>query len=212
MLVGVAPYDFQPLGTGLALVEEGNSVSVRQVDAEGKAVALFSGEEPNFLRAVAVEEPEGPFVYVYASANRAGCAVDVLVGRVPRDQAGDRRAYGFWTGSAWVADLADSRPILHRITGGLGSVAWNEHLDRYISGFSDMCTGGTSFLIRSAPSPEGPWTDTVVVDLAPLGAGPDSYAGQLHPALGTGRDIVISYYQPAGEIEGRVHLARLTLR
>ena len=49
--------------------------------------------------------------------------------------------------------------------------------------------------------------------LAPLGAGPESYAGRLHPAFGVGRRIVISFYEPRIEddrVVGRVHLARVT--
>jgi hypothetical protein len=101
------------------------------------------------------------------------------------------------------------------VEGGLGSVAWNEYLGTYISGNNDICTGGSRFLIRTAPRPEGPWSEPAVVDLAPLGAGPEAYAGRLHPVFGAGQRIVISFYEPRvenDEVVGRVHLARVTFQ
>ena len=99
----------------------------------------------------------------------------------------DRAAWRFYDGSGWSSDLARARPILARVEGGLGSVAWNDHLGAYVSGINDICTGGSRFLMRTAPRPEGPWSEPAVVDLTPLGAGPEAYAGRLHPAFGSGR-------------------------
>jgi hypothetical protein len=220
VLAGVAPYDLLRVGTGIAVLEPGSTVARRLLDAGGDPLLLFDYHEPNFLHAVAGrrngdERSAGErMVYVYASTDRRECTVDVVVGRAPLSRAADREAYRFWNGAEWVTDLQDARPVLDDVAGGLGSVAWNDYLGAYLAGFNDICTGGSRLLLRTSPRPQGPWSDAVVVDLAPLGAGPDAYAGRLHPALGTGRHVVIGFYQPevrGGEVVGRVHLARLEL-
>jgi hypothetical protein len=208
VIAGVAPYDFRHVGTGLARIEAGSSVAARAGNAGGEPLLLFTAAEPNFLRAVRVEgEPAS--IFVFAATSRDRCSVDVLIGRVAADRVERRGAYRFWNGSFWQEDLREARPILARITGGLGSVAWNDHLKRYVAAFSDICTGGTKLHVRSAARPEGPWSEPAIVDLAPLGATAESYAGMLHPALGGGREMVLSFYRPQSGDQGSVRLARL---
>jgi hypothetical protein len=234
VVVGVAPYDFTHVGTGLARIEEGSTVATRLAEADGEPTLVFADPEPNFLRATLAGERTKPagrrcavlarlfgtahtpdtaptHLYVYATRNRRGCAVDVVVSRVPSMRAAERSAYRFWDGDGWVPELDRARPILTGIAGGLGSVGWNDHLRGYLAVFSDVCTGGSKLQVRSAPRPEGPWSEAAVVDLAPLGATADSYAGLWHPSLGRGRQITVTYYVPDPEAIGRLHLARLRL-
>jgi len=198
LVAGVAPYDFHHIGTGLARVALGRTVAARETGRDRKPLLLFSDPEPNFLRAVSVEEDGRRFVYVYASVNRLLCAVDVLIGRVRLESVADRASYRFWDGAGWAGDLGAARPILARIPGGLGSVAWSTHLRSYVSAFSDVCTGG-KLVLRTAPRPEGPWSEASTVDLAALGATAESYAGMLHPDLGNGAEMWFTFYWPAGE-------------
>jgi hypothetical protein len=212
VLVGTAPYDFRHLGTGVALLERGSTTSKRPLADDGEPLLIFGPTEPNFLRATGGRGESADFVYLFASTNRAYCAVDIVVARAPRASLLDRSAYRFWNGSAWTADLRAAEPILREIRGGLGSVTWNDHLGRYLSAFSDICAGGTELLLRTAPAPHGPWSEPLTVDLSGLGADADSYAGQIHASLGSDRSLIISFYKPLRGIEGRVHLARITLQ
>jgi hypothetical protein len=211
-IIGSAPYDFERLGTGLARFREGDSISQRIVGPDGKPLKVFTAQEPGFTTGVLVQEPSGPMVYLYATTDPVLCNIDVLVARVPLADASDRRAYTFWDGSAWVADIRAARPILDDVEGGIGSVIWNDYLGSYLSGTSGLCTGGSKFYMRTAPSPEGPWSEPVKVDLAPLSATRDSYAGIFHPELGNGRQLVMSFYVPKGAFEGRLRLALITLQ
>lgn len=210
LVVGAAPYDFRHLGTGLARVKEGDAVAVRVTDESGLPALVFKHPEPNFLRAVAVPEADGAFVYVYAAVGDQVCLSDLLIGRVPLERMGERGAYTFWDGSAWVSDLGAAAPILGGVPEKLGSVVWNDYFGRYLSGFTSLCTGGSKFHFRTAPRPEGPWSEPVILDLAPIGTPSDAYAGLLHPALGRGRQMTISYYHPLPEIVGEIRLARVT--
>jgi len=212
--VGMAAFEFVHLGTGIARIEAGQTVARRRLDGSGEARTVFGPDEPNFLRALRVEEYDGPTIYVYAVTNRRGCYVDILVGRVPLAEAGTRSAYRFWDGVGWSRQLADAAPVLDGVVGGLGSVGWNEYLGAYVSGFTDMCTDGVGFRMRTAPRPEGPWSKPRVVDLSDVGASGEAYAGQLHTALDDGRHVVLSFYEPevvGDDVIGRVHLVRASM-
>jgi hypothetical protein len=211
-IIGTAPYDFKRLGTGLAGFREGDFVSQRIPGEDGNPLKIFTAQEPSFTTGISLHEATGPMVYLYATTDPAVCNVDVIVARVPLAQASERNAYTFWDGSDWATDLAAARPILDDVEGGIGSVIWNDYLGSYLSGTSGLCTGGSKFYMRTARRPEGPWSAPVKIDLAPLGATRDSYAGIFHPELGSGRRLVMSFYVPKGDFEGSLRLALVTLR
>ncbi len=209
--VGSAPYDFEHLGTGIADVQYKSTRAHRPPGDDGEPLLIFRPDEPNYLRAIRVAEDSGPYIYLYASANRRECKVDVLAARVPLVAAFERGAYEFWNGNGWTGDIAGTVPILASVVGGLGSVTWSEHLGHYVSAFNDICSGGTHLLVRTAPRPEGPWSEPTAIDLRPLGATKDAYAGQIHGSLSDGRNIVFTFYQPQELGVGRVRLGRIVL-
>jgi uncharacterized protein DUF4185 len=208
VVAGVAPYDFRHLGTGVARLARGRTVAVREKDPDGKPLFVFSGAEPNFFRAVAVEESARRVVYAYAAVSRGLCVVDVLIARVPLERIADRSAYRFWDGAGWAEGLESARPILSGVAAGLGSVAWSSRLGSYVSAHSDICSSG-KLLVRSAPRPEGPWSEPATVDLSPLGATSESYAGMLHPELGNGAEMWFSFYRPEKDGHGKVRLGKI---
>ena len=209
--VGVAPYDFRDAGVGVAVVAAGAASARRLMDPQGEPVWVFHRDEPHFTRGMRVAGSEGDHFYLYASTGRLGCAVDVLLARVPVASMAEREHFRFWDGRGWVRDVDAAQPIARSIVGGLGSVAWNEHIGAYLSVWSDICTGGNQLALRWAPQPQGPWSDAVLVDLASLGAGPDAYYGMQHPEFGHGRELVVSYFQPVGVVDGQLRLLRLIL-
>lgn len=210
-LAGVAPYDFTDAGIGVATVRRDAASAQRLLDANGEPVWLFAAGEPHFARGLRVDGPDGSFFYLYANTNRFACAVDVLLARVPVDGMADRTQYRFWDGAGWSAGLAAAVPVAKGITAGLGSVAWNQHLGAYLSVWSDICTGGDKLALRRAPAPQGPWSDATLVDLAPLGAGPAAYYGMQHPEFGNDAELLVSYFQPVGVVDGQMRLLRLKL-
>lgn len=214
VLVSSASYDFRHLGTGVAYIERGDTTASRPIGPDGEPLLLFAPDEPNFLRAVAVREGSTTRAYLFAVANRNECNVDILVARVDLADFAQRSAYEFWTGDGWSSSLADAKPALQQIPGGLGSVTWNDHLQGYLSAFNDLCSGGGQLVLRTAPRPEGPWSEVVAADISALGASDGSYAGQIHSSLGSGRYPVFTFYQtlPIEQGIGRVRMGRLHLR
>ncbi len=209
--VGSAAYDFAHLGTGVAIVQRGTTTATRVLTADGEPQLIFGPDEPNFLKALAVEEGGSINAYLYASTNRQYCDVDIVLARVALSEIFDRSAYRFWHGSGWSKHLSDAAPILAAVRGGLGTVVWSDYLGSYLASFSDICSGGTHLVLRTAPRPEGPWSEPTPVDLRPFGATKDAYAGQVHAALASGRELVFTYYQPEKLGIGRVRLGRITL-
>lgn len=209
-VIGVAPYDFRRVGVGLASVRGGDATASRDLEPNGEPQLIFGATEPGFARGIVVAENPTRF-YVYANVNRHDCAVDVVVGRVELARMADRSSYEFWDGSDWVSELNLAQPIAAQIPGGLGSVIWNDYLGAYLSAWSDLCTGGRALVMRTATRPEGPWSPAFGVDLAPLGASRDAYYGLLHPEFGAGRSLLLTYFQPIGEVYGQIRTVKLTL-
>ncbi len=210
--IGSAPYDFQHLGTGLAIVRHGETRAHRVLGPEGAPLMLFGPDEPNFLRAVEVEDGSRVRIYLFAVTNREECNVDILLSRVDLATALDRDTYEYWNGDGWSDSLDQAVPILHQVVGGLGSVTWNDHLQQFLSAFNDICTGGDSLVLRTSPRPEGPWSQPTFVDLAPFGAAEGAYAGQIHTSLESGQDVIFTFYQPLALGVGRLRMGRLHLR
>jgi len=191
-------------------VRAGDQTAAREVGDDGMPLMIFGATAPGFARGLVVNDDRARF-YVYANVNRPGCAVDVVAGRVEIGTIGERNRYEFWDGSAWQPELNKARPILEQVPGGLGSITWNTYLKQYLSGWSDLCTGGRKFVMRTAPGPEGPWSGPLAGDLGRIGASPDAYYGLLHPEFGSGRSLLISFFQPIEEVYGQIRVARLTL-
>lgn len=210
--VGVAPYDFHAAGVGAATVRLGAAHAERVLRPDGEAAFVFSPDEPSFYRGFRGAGEDDGYFYVHAAVQRRGCAVDVLLGRVAIARMAERSAFLFWNGAGWSADLGGARPIAAGIVGGLGSIAWNDHLRAYLSVWNDLCTGGNQLLLRAAPVPQGPWSEPTVVDLEPFAARADAYYGTLHPAFGRGSELLLTYFQPLDDVYGQLRLLQLRLR
>jgi hypothetical protein len=196
VLVGAARWDFTVLGTGVAFIDRNQVVAERVFDEDGSPRMLFSGEGPKFLHSMVVDSPTGTMVYAYGEDGLDDCNVDVYLARAPLEQAHERSAWRFWSGDGWRREPDAARSILQATEGGIGSVAWNDHLGAFVAGTMGLCTPGADFVLREAPHPSGPWSEPVAVDFSAFGATAFSYAGMIHPALGSERRIVASFYQP----------------
>ncbi|MBB0968857.1 DUF4185 domain-containing protein [Dietzia aerolata] len=99
-------------------------------------------------------------------------ADDVLLSGV-LDPAG----YEYWDGDAgkWVSDIEDATTVISAPASEL-STMWNEHLGKYVAMYS---RGFDSIVVRTADSPEGPWSPTTtLIDYSML---PGVYGGFMHP-------------------------------
>ncbi|MFF0488911.1 DUF4185 domain-containing protein [Nocardia sp. NPDC003482] len=120
--------------------------------------------------------------YVYRYGTAAGRDNLGFIARVKEPDIANWDAYEFWDGHGWKPkDANAAQPIV----GGVGelSVGWNDHLGRYVMLTTDPAN---SVVMRTAPAPEGPWTDPqVLIDARDL---PSAYAPMIYPYQ-TGRDL-----------------------
>jgi hypothetical protein len=115
-----------------------------------------------------------------------------------------------WDGSTWNADLGQAVTVLHGPPGDL-SVSFNPHLGAFLAVYSGIFSNDVWF--RSAPHPEGPWSDAqkMFTGLAPSSG--NDYAGKEHPELAEdgGKTLVVTYARSTGTFDGEIRLTSVTL-
>lgn len=142
----------------------------------------------------------GEWTYVFGGDDRRAVGRPVsyaYAARVERGRLADPGAWRYWDGSAWVAGARLLRPVLgDGLARGVGSA------------FSVVRDGGTYLLFTMAGgarglttvtsywacSPTGPWHGPGGDFAVPLpGGAVAAYNPQVHPALGGGGRLVLSY-------------------
>jgi hypothetical protein len=192
--------NYEQIGVGLARVVAGETVAKRDPGL------IFKAPEPAFDSGALVLDSD---VYVYGCTPDGSLDFPCLVARAPLARAKDRAAYRFWDGSDWTSDLGGARPVLRGPSSGL-TVSRSDHLGRYIAVYSEIFSNRV--LLRTAPRPEGPWSDPVEAYNGPAPPQGTNYAAREHPELARdgGRAIVVSYYHPTGSLTGEMRLVELT--
>ena len=189
-------FNYEHVSTGLARVRSGATTAERVNDS------LFTGKSDQYLHGYV---KYGDFHYLYNCTMRfASLRSDCSVARTT--QILQRSAYRFWDGSSWNEDIRKAAKTIPGSTSGF-SVSYNPYLKSFVSATSTAFS--KDIILRTAPRPEGPWSDSIVAFTAPSSI----YAVRLHPELArnNGRDIAISYYRPEGEFKGKLQLLNLQL-
>jgi len=122
--------------------------------------------------------------YLYEYLTPSGRLGSAILSRVAQDEAkiGDPGAYEYWNGGSWVSDINAAKPVFGAPVSEL-SVQWHPGLRRYVAMYS---SGLRSVMVRTAPSPTGPWSQaTTLIDYSVL---PGAYGGFIHP-WSTGKDL-----------------------
>ncbi|MBY0456819.1 MAG: DUF4185 domain-containing protein, partial [Gemmataceae bacterium] len=146
----------------------------------------------------------GDWAFVYGYTETPGKPFPsrkLLTARVPKDRLADFGKWEFLTAGGWKSDpqaaLAQA--------GGLGAEFSVSYLPEHKLhalvytelGLSDKIVG------RFASSPEGPWSEAVLLYTCPEMKKDKkvfSYAGKAHPHLAAGRELVLSYAVNAFEL------------
>ena len=130
---------------------------------------------------------DGAYTYVYGTENSGGHRY-AHVARAPRGQL--TAPWEYWTGSGWSADPAASARTLDGVSDAYSVIArdgaW--YLVSQDPGFGDT--------VRAYPasSPAGPWgAPATVYVTAPPGPTRYTYSAIVHPDLGDGATLSISY-------------------
>jgi hypothetical protein len=183
--------NYEDLSTEVAIASAGSTTSTR-------AGTVFAAPEALFSHGAVVS---GDRIYLYACTPAAPCKV----ARAPLAQAQSRGAYEFYTGSDWSADITRAVKTVPGSTSGF-SVIFSAALGVFVAastpGFSSEVE------LRTAPAPEGPWSDPVVAWTAPSAI----YAVYLHPELAGAKELVVSYSRPTGSFAGEIRVIKVGLK
>ncbi|WP_344074764.1 DUF4185 domain-containing protein [Microbacterium ginsengiterrae] len=150
---------------------------------------------------VAFEKRDG-YVYMFGTPNgRLGA---VHVARVEEGAMLDKSAWRYWDGSDWSAgDGTAAEAIVPPMNSEL-SVQFNEHTGKWLMVTLDGKADGT-MLLRTADSPEGPWTEGE--GIANSFDYPGLYGGYIHPwSSGSDLYIALSQWDPYNVFLIRVQL------
>lgn len=115
---------------------------------------------------------KGSYVYVYGTPN--GRQGDVRVARVSASKLLDKSSFRYWDGRHWVRDEAAAVAVVPAPASEL-----SVHYDSYSKRFLLMTLSGEDIVLRTAKTPEGPWTDPQTV--ASSADYPGLYGGYFHP-------------------------------
>jgi hypothetical protein len=202
LMIHPGTLNYQPLDVGLARLAFRSTVATRDPSP------LFSAPTPAYALGAVVDSG---FVYLYGcSAVPAQLDSICSVVRAAIGDAPSGPLWQTWDGSTWNADLTQAVTVLHEPPGDL-SVSFNLDRGRFIAVYSGIFSNDIWF--RSAPHPEGPWSDAqkVFTGLAPSSG--NDYAGKEHPELAEdgGKKLVVSYARSTGTFDGEIRLASVTL-
>jgi hypothetical protein len=165
---------------------------------------LFKAPLPDYSSAVL----DNTTLYLFSCTPGAFASSNCRVVRAPLGQATAISAYRAWNGSAWVADLSKAAVVTNG--GTTFSVSWNEYLQRYVAVYLGLFS--TQLSLRTAPRPEGPWSEPLAIGqaAAPAAGGYD-YAAFQHGELSSesGRTIYVSYSRPTTPFKSEIRIVRM---
>jgi hypothetical protein len=197
------------LGSSIAVWDSLDAPPVRpevRPDAADPTL-LFGADEPSLTSAALVREG---MLYAYACAC-SGRTCPCVIARAALADATERGAWRFFSDGRWVERYDEAESIM--AGAPMMSVHWNAHAGRYIALYSEPVSSEIS--LRTAPAPEGPWSDSAVVFTAKAPPTPEAwpYAGLAHAELARegGRVEYVTYFRETGFVEGEIRLVELEL-
>jgi hypothetical protein len=202
-------FNFDVVGTSVATWASPDARPVRPVVRPDAAepTLLFGADEPNLAAAALTV---GDQIYAYSCAG--GFSSPCLLARGPWAHATERAAWTFLgADDQWTNDPRAAKTVLEGAT--MMTVAWNDALGAYLAIYSTPLS--SDLVYRTAPAPEGPWSDARLLFHAMRPTNPDAwvYSGLAHAELARGNGLVqvVSYFRETGFLAGELRLVEVTL-
>lgn len=204
---GAPDAGFEQLGQSIAVWNAFAELPERPELAPGTddPTLMFGAGEPVFGEAALVEGDE-----LLSYSCEGDWDKHCLLASVPLADALDRDAWRYWGGDDWTADIDDADVVFDAHT--ILSVYWNEHLAEYVAIYSRPLDDDV--YLRTAPAPQGPWSDDVRIVNGEHGAGDGTnYSGLGHPELqrAGGRFEYVTYFRSTGLFSGEIRMVEVEL-
>lgn len=206
-------FNFQSVGGSVAtwqsLQQQAQRPTINPPVVAAHPDLLFNQNEPGFGSTSLIS---GGMLYAYGCGNPAnsfdkGC----WLGKVNPANVLDRSAWSFYVGNGnWSSQIGDAIPVFSG--DNILSVAWNNYLQQYVAVYSAPFS--QNVMMRTAPSPEGPWSFEVTAFTAmqpSQGNVYDAHAHSEYDANG-GQTIFVSYSRATpAPFTGEVRLVSIEL-
>jgi hypothetical protein len=170
---------------------------------------LFGQNQPSFGSAALVN---GDTLYAYGCYN-SNFSVPCVVGRVGLADVTNLNAWTFYAGNGnWSSQLSDAMWVF--TANHILNVSWNDYLQKYVAVYNHPLSGDV--VIRTAPTPEGPWSAEVMAfeAMAPAsGQGPIDDA-QAHPEydVNGGQTMFVTYSRGTGPFTSEERIVSVQLQ
>jgi hypothetical protein len=205
-LVSARPGEFHSIGSSVAIWENFADRPIRPaVDppvVPDHPELLFKQEERPFGAAALMKNG---MLYAYG-CEAPGLAKPCKLGRVSPADVLDRRAWSFYAGSGkWTSELSDAADVFDG--QDIMSVSYNDFLEQYVAIYSRVLS--QDVVIRTAPSPEGPWSEEVrAFTVFPPKDGGNVYDALAHPEYNVdgGRIMFVTYTRGTGPLASEMRL------
>lgn len=206
---------FQGIGSSVATWSGISAVpqrpAVSPVMVPGHPDLMFGQDEPTFGSAALMRDG---LLYIFACGEDTdGLDKGCRLARVDPATVQDRSTWSFFAGGdSWSTNVSDAVPVFDG--NDILSVSWDDYLDAYVAIYSAPFSDN-DIVLRTAPSPEGPWSgDMRVLSAKPSADGNTSFDAQAHAeyAADGGRIIYVTYSRQTSTAgAGEVRLLALTL-
>ncbi|KAF4809794.1 hypothetical protein CGCTS75_v014710 [Colletotrichum tropicale] len=188
------------VGAGIAKVDVINGTPTVTKRFGDQGFWWPANSNPRYGDIMAFRDPRSEYIYAWGGppTTKTGW-VDgsyVYMVRVKASDAFDLTKYQYWWGrqQGWKSDRLTTFTSETAVLWGTGQgqVVWNQFYQCYI--MVHLGIGGGAVFLRTAPSPEGPWTpDVQIFQAQPIDNGL-VYAGVAHPYLDdSGKTLTMSF-------------------
>jgi hypothetical protein len=206
LLVGPEPLQFSRVEHFIAGWECWERPAARAAPTGGLPTAMFGNGEPGFGAALFTE---GDLLYAYGCSGGDGLRKPCFLARVPFEAALDRSAWKFFSMGGWTSELANAAPVFDG--NGILSVAYNRYLSAYLAVYTPPLSNRV--LMRTAPRPEGPWSNPIEAFATATPARLWVYDAQAHHEFerDDGRFVYVTYTVVTSEEASAMRLVEVEL-
>lgn len=196
------PLNVTVVGTSLAVWDTAlatHATRPRVAPDSAEPTLLFQGGDPEFAAAALAD---GDDLLAYTCEGKNGLDKPCRLARAPLADALDRAAWRFYAGDGdWSSDAKDADELFQ----GAPMMTVHRHpaSGLYVAAYTEPVS--THIVMRTAPAPEGPWSDAATLHRphTPL-AGTTIYGSLIHPELardGGATDYLTYYLGETGTIQ-----------
>lgn len=167
---------------------------------------MFNQNEPSFGSAALINNGT---LYIYgcgvpSDSNDKGCRL----AQVDPANVLDPTAWTFYAGGGqWSSQLTDAVSVIPE--ANILSISWNEYLQQYVAVSSPPFSQNVT--LRTAPQPEGPWSQEVTAFVAMQPTSGNVYDARAHAEydLNGGQTIFVTYSRATGNFTSEVRLVSI---